>query len=618
MPAAARPEKELDLLRVTTCGSVDDGKSTLLGRLFYDAGLVSDDDLAALARDSKGRPCGPEGLDFSLLVDGLLAEREQGITIDVAYRYFTTSARRYVFADAPGHEQYTRNMATAASRADAALLLVDARKGLLPQTGRHLGILALFGVRRIAIAVNKMDLVGFAEDRFLATVHSIAAQADRLALPDIACIPVAALPGDNVARRTDTMPWYAGPTVLEWLESMAGSERVTTAPFRMGVQWINRPHADFRGICGTVASGRVRVGDAIVVQPAARPARIRRVVAFEGDRGEATAGDAVTLVLDRDLDVARGDLLAAADAPPVIADQFAAHLVWIGTEPMIPGRSYRLRLGTATAQASVTALKYRLDELSQQRLAARTLNQNEIGYVNLAVDRALPVEKFGLSHDTGNFILVDPSSNETLAAGMIDFPLRRATNIARQTFDTDRMQRAASMGQQPAIVWLTGLSGAGKSTIANALERKLAAGGRHSYILDGDNLRHGLNKDLGFTTVDRVENIRRTAEVARLMADAGLIVIVALISPFRAERELARTIAGDIRFLEVFADAPLAACEARDPKGLYRKARAGAIANFTGIDSPYEPPKRPDLHLHTDRDTPDALAEEILAALVGH
>jgi bifunctional enzyme CysN/CysC len=604
----------LSLLRVLTCGSVDDGKSTLLGRLLYDAGLVPDDHLAAVVRDSNGRPCGLEGIDFSLLVDGLQAEREQGITIDVAHRYFETPARKYILADTPGHEQYTRNMATAASRADAALLLVDVRKGLVAQTCRHMTILSLFGVTQVAAAANKMDLVDFDEARYSALTSAFAELGEKLRIPNVVCIPVDSIGGQNVVARATAMPWYQGPTVLEWLETAQPHETSVDRPFRMAIQRVSRLR-DFRGLSGTVSSGRIRTGDTVVIQPSRHSARLGRIVTMEGDHDSASAGDAVTLVLDEDVDAGRGDLLTAADEKPAIVDQFAAHLVWFGDEQMIPGRSYMMRLGTAQPNVTVTKLKHRIDVLTQEHLAANTLRANDIGFCNLATDRLLPVEAFGASDDTGVFILIDRASKATVAAGLVAFPLQRAANVPWQSFDTVRSARAHLMGHEPAIVWLTGLSGAGKSTVANLLERQLVASGRHVYVLDGDNMRHGLNKDLGFTVADRVENIRRTAEVARLMADAGLIVVVSLISPFRSERAMAREIAGDIEFLEVYVDAPLPTCEARDPKGLYRKARSGMIKNFTGIDSPYEPPESADLHLRTDLDPPEVLVHRILDAL---
>ena len=572
------------LLRFIACGSVDDGKSTLIGRLLIDADVVPDDRRAGAA-------------DLASLVDGLQAEREQGITIDVGYRYFSTPRRRFIVADTPGHEQYTRNMATGASTADLAIILVDATKGLLPQTFRHSAIVALMGIRRIVLAVNKMDLVGYREDCFTAIVDGYAAMAKPLGLSDVTAIPVCALLGDNVIRPSATMPWYRGPTLLAHLETVdpAATE---DRPFRLAVQWINRD-GDFRGYAGTVLGGSVHAGDEIVVLPSGVRARVARIVTYEGDLEQAAAGQAVTLTLEPAVDVGRGDLLAAVASPPHLSDQFAAHIVWLGDAPMLPGRPYLLRLGTATTTATVSELKHRLDIDTGSHQAAKQLGPNDIGFANVSLDRALPFDTYDDNRGTGGFILIDRLSNATVGAGMIRFPLRRAANLAWQDFTVDKAARAAIKGHRPAVLWFTGLSGSGKSTIADGVERRLTARGHHTYLLDGDNVRHGLNRDLGFTDADRVENVRRVIETARLMADAGLIVLVSFISPFRAERQRARERLGDDAFLEIFVDTPLAECERRDPKGLYAKARAGRLVNFTGIDSAYEPPAAPDLHLRT-------------------
>jgi bifunctional enzyme CysN/CysC len=577
------------LLRFITCGSVDDGKSTLIGRLLVDADVVPDDTMAALLREKKK--------DLALLVDGLQAEREQGITIDVGYRFFTTPRRRFIVADTPGHEQYTRNMATGASTADLAVILIDATKGLLRQTGRHSAIVAMMGIRHIVLAVNKMDLVGYDQARFAAIVAAYTPIAERLGLADVTAIPLSALLGDNVIRRSAAMPWYDGPTLLGHLETASTSPR-EPGPFRLAVQWITRD-THFRGYAGTVLGGSVRPGDEVAILPSGARARIARIVTYEGDLECAVAGQAVTLTLAEETDVGRGDLIAAAGQPPHMSDQLAAHLVWMSEAPLLPGRSYLMRLGPATATATVTELKHQLDISTGSQEAAKQLGPNDIGFVNLALDRALPFDTYSDNRETGSFILIDRLTNATVGAGMIRFPLRRAANLTWQTFTVDKQARSAIKGQRPAVLWFTGLSGAGKSTIADGVEKRLMALGRHSYVLDGDNVRHGLSRDLGFTDADRVENIRRVIETARLMADAGLIVLVSFISPFRAERRAARERLADDAFLEIFVDTPLAECERRDPKGLYAKARAGGLKNFTGIDSAYEPPVAPDLHLCT-------------------
>jgi len=603
----------MEMLRLATAGSVDDGKSTLIGRLLYEAKSLFEDQLAALEADS--RRVGTQGgdLDFALLVDGLSAEREQGITIDVAYRFFATGRRKFIVADTPGHEQYTRNMVTGASTADLAILLVDARQGVLTQTRRHAYLVSLLGIREVVLAVNKMDLVGFAQSRFDEIVETFRAFAAPLGLTRITAIPLSALRGDNVTTRSAAMPWYTGPALLEHLETVAIPRAdAEGAPLRFPVQWVNRPNQDFRGFAGTLVSGWLAEGDRVRVQPSGRETTVRRIVTAAGDLPVARAGQAATLVLADEVDVSRGDVLSRADAPAEVADQFETTIVWMHDEPLLPGRPYLLKLGTRTVNATVTDIKYKVNVNTLEHLAAKSLALNEIGVCNVSLDRAVPFDPYTVNRDTGGFILVDRIENHTLAAGLIHFALRRAHNIHVQAVDVDKAARGASKGQKPCVIWFTGLSGAGKSTLANALERHLHALGRHTYLLDGDNVRHGLNRDLGFTEADRVENIRRVAEVARLMVDAGLIVITAFISPFRAERRLARSLLAEGEFIEVFVDVPLEVAEARDPKGLYRKARRGELVNFTGIDSPYEAPERPEIVVRTDAGS----VEATLASLV--
>ena len=609
-----RLEGGRDLLRFITCGSVDDGKSTLIGRLLFDSKLLSDDQLAELKRDSRNRLTGPEGLDFSLLVDGLMAEREQGITIDIAYRFFETAERRYIVADTPGHEQYTRNMATAASRAELALLLADARKGLLQQTRRHARIAALMGIRHVILAVNKMDLVGYDAGVFEAIAAEFSAFASALEFSDIQVIPVSALNGDNVLYRSTNTPWFDGSSLRDALDtiSIGGA---AAEPYRMPVQYVIRTGTDFRGYAGLITGGSVSIGDNVEISPSRAHSRVSRITSFDGDLQTAGAGQSVVICLADDVDVSRGDVFALPDAAPTIADQFAAELIWMDEEPLYPGRSYSLRMGTNSVNASVTEISSIVDVDRGAPIPARQMRLNDIGHVKVAADRLIAFDPYRASRDMGSFILIDRLSNRTVGAGMIVHPLRRGQNIQVQKFDIDRATRAQLKGQRPAVVWLTGLSGAGKSTIANIVERELTLAGRHCYILDGDNIRHGVNKDLGFTAADRVENMRRVAEVARLLADAGLIVIVSLISPFLRERAMAREVVGDIDFLEVFVDAPLAVCEARDPKHLYAKARAGSIVNFTGIDAPYEPPPSPDLVLQTANETAESLADRLISQL---
>lgn len=599
-----------DLLRLITCGSVDDGKSTLIGRLLADAGAVPEDQLRG-AVPSSGNNNLP---DYAMLLDGLQAEREQGITIDVGYRFFTTPRRRFILADTPGHEQYTRNMATGASAADVAIVLVDASKGLLSQTWRHSAIVSTMGIRRVVLAVNKMDLIDYRQRDFADIVAAYASMAGQLGLSDVTSIPVSALQGDNVIRQSNATPWYQGPTLLRYLETVEIPD-ASSQPFRFSVQWVNRGASGFRSYAGTILGGHLRVGDEVAVQPSGVRSRVSRIITFDGDLEEARAGQAVSLTLTDAVDVSRGDLLAGCEQPPHLADQFAADLVWLDEAPMLPGRPYVMRLGTATFTATVTELKHRLDMNTGAGRAAKQLDVNQIGFANLGLDRPAAFDAYADNRNTGNFILIDRVTNGTVGAGMIRFPLRRAANLTWQNFSTDRSARSAIKGHRPAVLWFTGFSGSGKSTVADAIDRRLLALGSHTYILDGDNIRHGLNRDLGFTDTDRVENIRRVIEVARLLADAGLIVLVSFISPFRAERQLARERLGADEFLEIFVDTSLAECERRDPKGLYRKAREGKIANFTGLDSAYEPPETPDIHLRTAEMSVEQEVELVLQSL---
>ncbi|WP_119718776.1 sulfate adenylyltransferase subunit CysN [Cognatilysobacter tabacisoli] len=609
------------LLRFITCGSVDDGKSTLIGRLLHDTRGLFEDQLAALGADSRRHGTQGDNIDYALLLDGLAAEREQGITIDVAYRFFSTERRKFIVADCPGHEQYTRNMATGASTADVAVVLVDARKGLLTQTRRHSYIVSLLGIRHVALAVNKMDLVGFDRDVYEAIVAEYRALATQLGIADVTAVPLSALDGDNLLQRSARTPWYDGPALLEWLESVDPARGGTDVGFRLPVQWVNRPNrtqasTDFRGFAGTVAAGAVRPGDEVVVLPSGRRSRVARIVTADGDLDVAREGHAVTLTLTDEVDASRGDLIASAQHPPQVADQFAAHVLWLGEQRLLPGRPYWLKLGARTVSASVTEIKHRVDVNTQEHLAAKHLELNEVGVCNLYLDHAVPFEAYADNRALGGFVLIDRQSNATVAAGTIDFALRRAGNIHWQHVDVDKAARARSKAQVPRCAWFTGLSGSGKSTIANLVEKKLHALGHHTYILDGDNVRHGLNKDLGFTAEDRVENVRRVAEVARLMTDAGLIVLVSFISPFRAERRLARALFDPGEFVEVYVDTPLAVAEQRDAKGLYAKARAGQIPNFTGIDSPYEVPEAAELVLDTVHESADVLAQRVVDRLL--
>ena len=606
------------MLRFITCGSVDDGKSTLIGRLLYDSKMIFEDQLAALEADSKR--VGTQGgeIDFALLVDGLAAEREQGITIDVAYRFFATEKRKFIVADTPGHEQYTRNMVTGASTADLAVILIDARKGVLTQTRRHSYLVNLLGIRHVVLAVNKMDLVDYNEDIFHQIVKDYGAFARSIGITDFTAIPISGYRGDNITAASENMTWYNGTALLPFLESVdvdVTADQVK--PFFLPVQWVNRPNLDFRGFAGLIASGSVRPGDAVRVLPSGKTSNIARIVALEGDRDLAVAGESVTLTLTDEIDCSRGQVIVAAQAPLEVADQFEAALVWMDEVEMVPGRAYMLKVGAQTVSATVHQPKYEINVNTQEHLAAKTLDLNAIGIANITTDREIPFAPYAENRDLGGFILIDKLTNRTVAAGMIHFALRRAQNIHWQATDITRESHAGMKNQKPAVLWLTGLSGSGKSTIANIVEKKLARMNRHTFLLDGDNLRHGLNKDLGFTEADRVENIRRVGEVAKLMTDAGLIVITAFISPFRSERDLVRGMMQPGEFIEVFVDTPLDIAEGRDVKGLYAKARAGQLKNFTGIDSPYEAPINPDIHIDTTKMSPEDAAEMIVQKLLG-
>ncbi|PTR19869.1 adenylylsulfate kinase /sulfate adenylyltransferase subunit 1 [Rhodococcus sp. OK519] len=603
------------MLRFITCGSVDDGKSTLIGRLLYESKLVFEDQLSALESDSKKVGTQGEGLDFALLVDGLAAEREQGITIDVAYRYFTTERRKFVVADTPGHEQYTRNMVTGASTADLAVILVDARKGVLTQTRRHSYLVSLLGIRHVVLAVNKLDLVDYSQEVFEGIVGDYAAFAAEIGLDQVVPIPMSAYMGDNLTDHSPNTPWYQGPTLIEHLETVEIEDALQTAPFRMPVQWVNRPDLDFRGFSGQILSGVVRPGDRVRALPSGRESTVERIVTMDGDLDEAVAGRSVTITLADEIDVSRGDVLARADALPCVADQFEAQLVWMGEHDMLPERPYVCQIGTMTVQARITRPKYKVNVNTLEQTATNTLALNEIGVCNISFDRPVPFDPYVENRDTGGFILIDRLTNTTVGAGMIAHSLRRSDNIHWQAVDVDDEARSLLKGHRPQIIWFTGLSGSGKSTIANELERRLYALGCHTYLLDGDNVRHGLGRDLGFTEADRVENIRRVTEVARLMADAGLIVLASFISPFRAERDAARELIGPDRFCEVFVDTPIEVAEQRDPKGLYRKARSGELANFTGVDSPYEAPPSPEIRIDTTDISPEQAADRIVELL---
>jgi bifunctional enzyme CysN/CysC len=605
------------LLRFITCGSVDDGKSTLIGRLLYDSKMIFEDQLATLEADSKRVGTQGDGIDFALLVDGLAAEREQGITIDVAYRFFATEKRKFIVADTPGHEQYTRNMVTGASTADLAVILIDARKGVLTQTRRHSYLAHLIGIRHIVLAVNKMDLIGYDRATYDAIVAEYRAFADSIGIADFTAIPISGLAGDNITTRSANMPWYDGPVLLDHLETVELDQNADQRkPFRMAVQWVNRPNLDFRGFAGTIATGKVAVGDAVRVLPSGKTSTIARIVTMDGDLPQAVAGQAVTLCLSDEVDCSRGQVLCAAQDPVEVADQFEATVIWMDEVELIPGRAYWLKLGPLTVSAAIAPPKYQVNVNTMDHLAAKTLDLNAIGVATVTVDRDIPFAPYADSRDLGGFIVIDKVTNRTVGAGLIHFSLRRAQNIHRQATDVSRDHHAGMKNQKPMVLWMTGLSGSGKSTIANLVELKLARMNRHTFLLDGDNVRHGLNKDLGFTDADRVENIRRVGEVARLMTDAGLIVITAFISPFRSEREMVRGMMQPGEFVEIFIDTPLEEAEKRDVKGLYAKARSGQLKNFTGIDSPYEPPESPQIRIDTTKMSVEAAADMIIAKLI--
>ena len=606
------------LLRFITCGSVDDGKSTLIGRLLYDSKMIFEDQLAALEADSKRVGTQGQEIDFALLVDGLAAEREQGITIDVAYRFFTTEKRKFIVADTPGHEQYTRNMVTGASTADLAVILIDARKGVLTQTRRHSFLAHLLGIRHIVLAVNKMDLVGYDKTVFERILLSYRAFASEIGITNFTAIPISGFKGDNITALSDNTPWFKRPALIEHLETVEiGAAADEAKPFRLPVQWVNRPNLDFRGFSGQLARGKVKPGDAVRILPSGKTTTVDRIVTLDGDLEEAVAGQSVTLTLADEVDCSRGDVIAAADAPPEAADQFEATLVWMADEAMIAGRAYWLKLATQSVSATVHQPKYEINVNTLDHLAAKTLELNGIGVVELSTDKPIVFEAYGDNRTLGGFILIDKLTNATVAAGMLHFSLRRAQNVHWQATDIDRDMRASLKNQRPALLWFTGLSGSGKSTIANLVEKKLHRMNRHSFLLDGDNVRHGLNRDLGFTEADRIENIRRVGEVAKLMTDAGLIVITAFISPFKAERDMVRSMLPEGEFLEIFIDTPLAEAEKRDVKGLYKKARSGQLKNFTGIDSPYEAPETPEIRIDTTAMTPEEAADLIIDRLLG-
>ncbi len=605
------------LLRFITCGSVDDGKSTLIGRLLYDSKMIFEDQLATLESDSKRMGTQGQEIDFALLVDGLAAEREQGITIDVAYRFFATEKRKFIVADCPGHEQYTRNMVTGASTADLAVILIDARKGVLVQTRRHSYLAQLLGIKNIVLAVNKMDLIAYDQAKYDAIVAEYTAFANSIGISDFTAMPISGFKGDNITERSVHMPWYAGPPLIAHLETVALDNDADQAkPLRMPVQWVNRPNLDFRGFSGQIATGIVRPGDAIRVLPSGKTSTITKIVTLDGELSEAVAGQSVTLCFADEIDCSRGDVIAAADNPPEVSDQFESTIVWMADEALVPGRAYWLKLGTQTVSATVQSPKYTINVNNMEHMAAKTLELNAIGVAEILTDKAIVFEPYANNHVLGGYILIDKITNATVAAGMLHFSLRRAQNVHWQATDVGREAHAALKNQKPKILWFTGLSGSGKSTIANEVEKTLNLLNRHTFLLDGDNIRHGLNKDLGFTETDRIENIRRVGEVAKLMADAGLIVLTAFISPFRAERDMVRAMMPEGEFVEIFVDTPIEIAEARDVKGLYKKARAGQLKNFTGIDSPYEPPENPDIRVNTVEMSPVEAAEHIVRQLM--
>lgn len=620
-PDFANIEEYLDsqlkksLLRFITCGSVDDGKSTLIGRLLYESKMIFDDQLASLKNESKKFGTQGEEIDFALLVDGLAAEREQGITIDVAYRFFSTDRRKFIVADTPGHEQYTRNMATGASTADLAIVMIDARKGVLTQTRRHSFIVSLLGIRNVVLCINKMDLVGYDQNAFDEIEADYRDFASDFGFEHIQAIPVSALAGDNVVTSSENTPWYDGPPLMEYLDTVEIASDAQEQPFRMPVQWVNRPNLDFRGFAGQVVSGTIKPGDGVRALPSGKTSKVARVVTMGADLDEAVEGQSVTLTLEDEIDISRGDVICADKSPAEVSDQFQTTMIWMSDSPMLPGRSYVMKIGARECQMQVTEQRHRIDVNTRAHEAAKTLGLNEIGIVNVALDREVAFDPYNANRRMGGFIVIDRMTNETVGLGLINFALRRASNIHRQSLDVSKELRASMKGQKPVMLWFTGLSGAGKSTVANLVEKRLAAMGKHTYTLDGDNVRHGLNNDLGFTDADRVENIRRVGEVSKLMLDAGLIVLVSFISPFRAERRIVRQMVEDGEFWEVFVDVPLDVAERRDVKGLYKKARAGEIKNFTGIDSPYEAPTDPEIHVDADKLAPEEAAELIISRL---
>ncbi|SDE72515.1 MULTISPECIES: sulfate adenylyltransferase subunit CysN [Kordiimonas] len=613
--AYLKAQEEKSMLRFITCGSVDDGKSTLIGRLLYDSKLIFEDQLNALEADSKKMGTQGQEIDFALLVDGLAAEREQGITIDVAYRFFSTDKRKFIVADTPGHEQYTRNMATGASTADVAILLIDARKGVLTQTRRHSFICSLLGIKRIVLAVNKMDLVDYSQKVLNDIEVEYREFAKDFGFSEIVSIPLSALKGDNILAKSENTPWYDGPSLLHYLETVQVGDARQAADFRLPVQWVNRPNLDFRGFSGTIASGTIRPGDPIKVLPSAVESTVKSIVTYDGDLDEAVAGEAVTLTLNDEIDISRGDVIAGKDHPCEVADQFEAKIIWMAEEHMLPGRPYLFKTANKTVPGLVTDLKHKVNVNTMEHTAAKQLELNEIGICNIALDSRIAFDPYSNNRETGAFIIIDRITNSTVGVGMIDFALRRASNIHWQALDVDKIARADMKHQRPAVLWFTGLSGSGKSTIANIVEKRLFARGRHTYTLDGDNVRHGLNQDLGFTDADRVENIRRVGEVAKLMVDAGLVVMTSFISPFRAERRMVHDLMDEGEFIEVYVDTPIEVCAERDPKGLYKKAKAGEIKNFTGYDSPYEAPERADIHVNTDKMSAEECADVIIAYL---
>ncbi|MFC4347196.1 sulfate adenylyltransferase subunit CysN [Kordiimonas lipolytica] len=613
--AYLKAQEEKSMLRFITCGSVDDGKSTLIGRLLYDSKLIFEDQLSALEADSKKMGTQGQEIDFALLVDGLAAEREQGITIDVAYRFFSTDKRKFIVADTPGHEQYTRNMATGASTADVAILLIDARRGVLTQTRRHSFICSLLGIKRIVLAVNKMDLVDYSQKVLNDIEVEYREFAKDFGFAEIVSIPLSALKGDNILTKSENTPWYDGPTLMNYLETVPVGDARQAADFRLPVQWVNRPNLDFRGFSGTIASGTIRPGDPIKVLPSAVESTVKSIVTYDGELDEAVAGEAITLTLNDEIDISRGDVIAGKDHPCEVADQFEAKIIWMAEEQMLPGRPYLFKTANKTIPGLVTDLKHKVNVNTLEHTAAKKLELNEIGICNIALDSRIAFDPYGINRDTGAFIIIDRITNSTVGVGMIDFALRRASNIHWQALDVDKIARADMKHQRPAVLWFTGLSGSGKSTIANIVEKRLFARGRHTYTLDGDNVRHGLNQDLGFTDADRVENIRRVGEVAKLMVDAGLVVMTSFISPFRAERRMVHDLMDEGEFIEVYVDTPIEVCAERDPKGLYKKAKAGEIKNFTGYDSPYEAPERADIHVNTEKMSAEDCADVIIAYL---